>query len=96
MVRDGGSAAQHDSYMYQTSCPESPTHPMVTIAIDEHRGRTHATAELQWGSEHLAGVGIAYRHPSDRSVRAARHELATARALADLAGQLTELSRATN
>jgi hypothetical protein len=69
---------------------------MVTIAIDEHHGRTYAKAELQWGSSHLAGVGVAYRHPADCLVREARHELATARALSNLADQVTALSRATN
>jgi hypothetical protein len=80
--------------MYHTSVSTSPTHPMVTVAIDEHRGRTTAKAELQWGSAHLGAVGVAYRHPADRLAREARHELAAARALADLADQLTALSRA--
>jgi len=68
---------------------------MVTVALDEHPGRTTARAELQWGSVHLTGVGVAYRHPAECLAREARHELATARALADLAARLTELSRAT-
>jgi hypothetical protein len=69
---------------------------MITLAIDEHDGRTSAKVELEWGSSHLAGVGVAYRHPADRLVREARHELATARALSDLAEQVLELSRPSN
>ncbi|OBG38429.1 dsRBD fold-containing protein [Mycobacterium sp. E3198] len=69
---------------------------MVTIAIDEHRGRTHAKAELHWGGARLAGAGVAYRHPADAVPADAGQGLATARALTDLADQLTELSRATN
>jgi Rv2632c-like len=69
---------------------------MVTLAIDEHRGKTFAKVELQWGSSHLAGLGVAYRHPSDYLVREAGQELATARALSDLADQVTALSRVRN
>lgn len=69
---------------------------MITLAIDEHHGRTCAKVELEWGNSHMSGVGIAYRHPADRLAREARHELATARALSDLADQVAALSRATN
>ncbi len=69
---------------------------MVTLAIDEHRGRTYAKVELQWGSAHLAGVGVAYRHPADNLVHETGQELATARALADLADQITALSHLRN
>jgi hypothetical protein len=82
--------------MYHASRTNSPTHSMVTIAIDEHHGRTFARAELQWGRSHLAGVGVAYCHPADRLVREGGHELATARALSDLADQVLALSRASN
>ncbi|OBI57694.1 hypothetical protein A5706_19550 [Mycobacterium sp. E796] len=68
---------------------------MITLALDEHRGRTCAKVELRWGSAHLAGLGVAYRHPADRLVREAREELATARALSDLADQVVALSSAT-
>ncbi len=44
----------------------------------------------------MAGVGVAYRHPADCLVCESRQELATARALSDLADQVTALSRATN
>jgi hypothetical protein len=69
---------------------------MLTLAIDEHRGRTCAKVELQWGSANLAGVGVSYRHPADCLVPEAGHELATARALSDLADQVTALSGAKN
>lgn len=69
---------------------------MVTVAIDERRGRTHAKAELHWGGAHLAGAGVAYRHPADALPADAGQGLATARALTDLARQLTERSRGTN
>ncbi|ORV82244.1 hypothetical protein AWC11_23980 [Mycobacterium interjectum] len=77
--------------MHQISVAAPPTHPMVTVAIDEHRGRTYAKAELQWGSVRLAGVGIAYRHPADALTGEAGQERAAARALADLAEKVSEL-----
>ena len=79
------SAHQHDS-----------AHPLVTLAIDERHGRTFAKVELEWGSSHLAGIGVAYRHPSDNWPRESGQGLATARALADLAEQVTALSAASN
>jgi len=82
--------------MHHDSRPNSPTHPMVTLAIDEHRGRTYAKVELQWGSSHLAGLGVAYCHPADCLARETGQELATARALSDLADQVTALSRVRN
>ena len=82
--------------MHDNSRLNSPAHPMVTLAIDEHRGRTYAKVELQWGSAHLAGLGVAYRHPADHLVRETGPELATARALSDLADQVTALSRVSN
>ncbi len=79
--------------MHHNSHPHSSTHSMVTLAIDEHRGRTYAKVELQWGSLHLAGLGVAYRHPADYLVSKNGQELATARALSDLADKVTALSR---
>lgn len=84
------------NHMHRNSRPNSATHPVVTLEIDEHRGRTYARAELQWGSVHLAGLGVAYRHPADCLVREIGRELATARALSDLADQVSGLSRAGN
>jgi hypothetical protein len=79
--------------MHHNSHPQSATHPTVTLAIDEQRGRTYAKVELQWGSSHLAGLGVAYRHPADTLVSKTGQELATARALSDLAEQVTALCR---
>jgi Rv2632c-like len=69
---------------------------MVTLAIDEHHGRTYAKVELQWGSAHFAALGVAYRHPSDHLMRETSRELATARAFSDLADQVSALSRVSN
>ena len=82
--------------MQHNSRSNSSIHPMVTLEIDEQRGKTYAKVELQWGSSHLAGLGVAYRHPADHLLRETRQELATARALSDLADQVTALCRASN
>ncbi len=65
--------------------------PTVTVAIDEQGGKTHARVELIWGSAQLAGNGVSYRHPADCLAGETRRELATARALADLAERVTTL-----
>ncbi|TVS88749.1 dsRBD fold-containing protein [Mycobacterium helveticum] len=78
------------------SRPTAATGPMVTLAIDERGGRTLAKAQLRWGSSYIYGHGVAYRHPSDCLAREAGQELATARALSDLADQVTALSRIMN
>jgi len=82
--------------MHHNSRPIAATHPMVTLAIDEHGGRTFARAQLRWGSAYIYGRGVAYRHPSDCLASEAGQELATARALSDLADQVTALSRIKN
>ncbi len=74
----------------------SAAHPTVTVAIDEQHGRTHARVELYWGTKQLAGSGVAYRHPADHWPGEDRQELATARALSDLADQVAALCRAKN
>jgi hypothetical protein len=74
----------------------SSTHPMVTLAIDEHCGRTYAKAQLRWGSSYLYGRGIAYRHPSDYLASETGQALATARALSDLADQVSALYQVNN
>jgi hypothetical protein len=84
------SRIQHDNR------PNSSTHPLVTLAIDEHHGRTYAKVELEWGSAHLAGLGVSYRHPADQLMRDTGQELAMARALSDLADQVSALSRLRN
>ena len=70
------------------SRPHSAALPTCTIALDERDGRTHATVELQWDGSCLAGLGVAYRHPADYLASETGQELATARALSNLADQL--------
>ena len=63
----------------------------VNIVIDEHEGRTRATAQLHAENRSaLVGVGLARLNPVDSDVPVIGDELATARALADLAHQLIE------
>jgi hypothetical protein len=75
--------------MHRSDSPVSDIRQLVRLSIDEHAGRTYAKAELFWGGSHLAGQGVAYRHPCDHLAREAGRELATARALSDLAKQVT-------
>ncbi|MEE6179338.1 dsRBD fold-containing protein [Mycobacterium sp. 050134] len=79
--------------MHRNIRPADTLHPMVSLAIDERGGRTCVKAELRLGGAHLAGVGVAYRHPSDCLTRETGQELATARALSDLAEQVSALRR---
>lgn len=65
-----------------------PTSSTIRITVDESAGGTRARVELAWAGRNLAGTGVAYRHPSDYLNDHARQEMATARALSDLAGQL--------
>jgi len=74
---------------HRNGSPVSAIRPLVTLSIDEHGGRTYAKAELRWRGSQLAGWGVAYRHPCDHLAREAGRELATARALSDLAEQVT-------
>ena len=62
----------------------------VTIDIDEHDGRTRATARLDAGATELTGVGLARLSPEDQDVPQIGDELAVARALSELAHQLLE------
>ncbi|MGA5298305.1 DUF1876 domain-containing protein [Nucisporomicrobium flavum] len=65
----------------------------VEINISEHEDerRTHADAILR-GSRTVCGRGEARRRPSDREVPEIGDELASARALADLAYQLLDVA----
>jgi hypothetical protein len=60
----------------------------VDIVIDEHEGRTRAEARLQAEAATLKGTGLARLNPNDPDVPEIGDELATARALSDLAHQL--------
>ena len=63
----------------------------VNIVIDEHEGQTRAKAQLHAENRSdLVGVGMARLNPRDSDVPVIGDELATARALADLAHQLIE------
>ncbi len=63
----------------------------VQVLIEEDGDRTHADAVLRTAeSTSLRGRGDARRNPKDPSVAEIGDELATSRALADLAHQLLE------
>jgi hypothetical protein len=62
----------------------------VAIEIDEHDGRTRATARLDAGATELTGVGLARLSPEDQDVPQIGDELAVARAISELAHQLLE------
>jgi len=62
----------------------------VDISIDEHEAQTRSTGRLHMVESTIVGVGLARRNPVDRNVPSIGDELATARALADLAHQLID------
>jgi hypothetical protein len=66
-------------------------HWHVDILIDEHEERTRAKARLSTrDNTTLVGVGLARLSPDDTNVPEIGDELATARALSDLAHKLLE------
>lgn len=66
-------------------------HWTIEIYLDEHEDRTRATVRLHNRDEtRLVGTGLARRNPKDADVPEIGDELATARALSDLAHQLLE------
>jgi hypothetical protein len=75
--------------MHPTGPPTlDPTPSTMRITVNESDGRTRTRVELAWAGRNLTGTGVAYRHPSDYLNDHARQEMATARALSDLAGRL--------
>ena len=65
----------------------------VDIFISERDGRTHAEARLHTAdATHLVGTGAARLNPKDRDVPEIGGELATARALSDLAHRLLDVA----
>ena len=61
----------------------------VSLSIAETDGQTRAEARLVMpGGDQLAGHGQARRNPADREVTRIGAQIAAARALSDLAGQL--------
>lgn len=62
----------------------------VTVYLEDHDEQTRARARLKAGETAIEGVGQARRNPHDRDVPEIGRELATARALSDLAHKLFE------
>ena len=63
----------------------------VEIYLSEREGHTHAEARLRTADPtHLVGSGTARLNPTDRDVPEIGAELATARALSDLAHRLLD------
>lgn len=62
----------------------------VEILIEENREETEAEAILEIGQKRFAGWGRARRNPTDPDVPRVGEELASARALSDLAHKLFE------
>jgi hypothetical protein len=67
-------------------------HQEITIAIriDEDDTNTLVFAELDLRGDHFESIGRARRNPGDRPMPIVGEELATARALGDLALQVLE------
>ena len=62
---------------------------LVSLSVTETDGQTHVEARLVMsGGDQIAGHGQARRNPADREVARIGAQIASARALADLAGQL--------
>ena len=61
----------------------------VSLSVAETDGQTRVEARLVMpGGDQMAGHGQARRNPADREVARIGAQIASARALADLAGQL--------
>jgi Rv2632c-like len=64
---------------------------LVSLSLTETDGQTRAEARLVIpGDDELAGHGQARRNPADREVSRIGAQIAAARALSDLAGQLLQ------
>ena len=64
----------------------------VQVTLDEQGDDTIADATLSGDTAAMTGHGTSRRNPSDESVPRIGDELATARALSDLAHQLVNLA----
>jgi hypothetical protein len=62
----------------------------IEVLLEETEDRTDAQAILEIGAERHAGWGRARRNPADPEVPKIGEELATARALSDLAHKLLD------
>ena len=66
---------------------------LVSLSVTETDGQTRAEARLVIpGDDELAGHGQARRNPADREVSRIGAQVAAARALSDLAGQLLQVA----
>lgn len=65
----------------------------IDIRIDEDETNTLVFAELNLRGDHFEATGRARRNPTDRPMPIVGEELATARALGDLALQVMEAAR---
>lgn len=68
---------------------------VAEIVLEEDLDHTEARATLELKGSRFTGVGRARRNPSDPSVPVVGEELATARALSDLAHHLVETAAET-
>ena len=75
---------------------ETPTSKAwsIEVLLEETEDETQATALLELRGESMAGWGRARRNPADPAVPQIGEELATARALTDLAHKLLEAATA--
>jgi hypothetical protein len=62
----------------------------VEVTLVEDSATTEANAALKLGNREVSGTGVARRNPVDPNVPLIGEELATARALSDLAHGLVE------
>jgi hypothetical protein len=69
-------------------------HWSVDVYLVEGESETRAEAQLRRGDGELRGRGRARRHPTDWNVPQIGAELATSRALADLAHRLLDTAAA--
>ena len=75
--------------MNQITTPYSEINWTVEISVDEREGQTRATARLRFGDHESVGVGLSRLSPAEHGYAGIGGELAVARALSDLARQLT-------
>ena len=69
---------------------EATPHWKLELVIREDEDHCEVTAHLDAGDRSLEGSGLSRRNPADPKVPQVGEELATARALTDLAKHLTE------
>jgi hypothetical protein len=75
--------------MEQSVSPSDEIDWVVTISVHERGGQTRATARLRFGDHESVGVGLSRLSPAEHGFAGVGGELAAARALSDLARQLT-------